>query len=372
MTFRVPVAEPTLGDSEKRAVVNVIASGHISQGTQVQEFEQRMADYIGVKYAVACHSGTCANEMMVAALSKPTLQSMMTHWDRYVAVPACTSVAVVNPLLYAHFRPRFYDLDGKLCINIENLGKRHDSAILYVYAYGSYPERFEKLLEHAEHIPLFEDACVAYGGTYQGRKLGSFGLASSISFYVNKLITASEGGMVLTNDESFATYCREYVNHGRKHSEWHDEWYYHHLGRNAKMTDLQAAIGLAQLERIQDFIDARRKICWELHGALKGDQRYDCILPNSEEVPWMFWIVNWDRSVDMREKAQILQRKYGIETRPTLPYLPNLGFYEMPIEPLPVALASQNGFLVSCSPAVLLHGDLNYLKESMSEVLDVK
>ena len=367
MNWRIPVAEPLLGEEEQKAVSDVVASGRISQGERVTEFEGKIAAYLGRKYAVACHSGTCANEAMLMSLFEPKdfLKSFNGVW---VAVPACTSVAVSNPILTVHGQPDFIDLDRKLCMNIEKV-KDFDKAILATYEYGSSPERFDLLLESS--IPVLEDACVALGSECNGRKLGTFGLAASLSFYVNKLITCGEGGMVVTNDERIATYCREYVNHGRKQSQYHEEWYYYHYGRNAKMTDLQAAIGLVQLGKIQRFIDARKKIARAIHASIKGDVRYDSLKPSDDEVPWYYWIVNWDGSVNMKEKSAQLQKDYGVETRPTMPVLPRIPFYNMQRN-YPVAEASQNGFLVGCQPAILEHGDLGYLCESVSTVLGIK
>lgn len=366
MKFHIPVAEPLLGEEEQKAVSDVVASGRISQGERVREFEEKIAKYIGRKYVVAMHSGTCANEAMLMALFEPDVDA--SPKNRYVAVPACTSVAVSNPVLSVRLKPRFYDLDAKLCMAASQLSENEDVAILGTYEYGSYPLNFKLMLR--SQVPLLEDACVALGSEYQGQKLGTFGLATSLSFYVNKLITCGEGGMVVTDDERIATYCREYVNHGRKQSVYHEEWFYSHYGRNAKMTDLQAAIGLVQLTKIQRFIDARQEIARAIHNTLKGDSRYDSFKPSTDEVPWYYWIVNWDGSVNMQEKSSRLQKDYGIETRPTMPVLPKIPFYNQ-TGSWPIAEASQNGFLVGCQPAILEHGDLEYLCESLKGVLNI-
>ena len=373
MNWRIPIAEPLLGEEERKAVSDCVVSGRISQGERVTEFEDKIAAYLGRKYAVGCHSGTCANEAMLAALLQPNANTMT--WlggSVYVAFPACSSVAVSNPALFLRAIPHFYDLDSKLCLDTEQMDSWQgdfDSIILMVHEYGSYPENWDWMLKFKK--PLLEDACVALGSEYQGKKLGSFGVAASVSFYVNKLITTGEGGMVVTDNEQLAQYCREYVNHGRTRSQYHESWHYDHLGRNAKMTDLQASIGLAQFWKIQRFIDARKKIALELHSALKGDARYDSFKPSNDEVPWYFWIVNWNRSVNMHEASLRLQKEFQVETRPTMPVLPKLPLYNHR-GAWPVAEASQNGFLVGCQPAILEHGNLEYLKEKLGEVLNVR
>ena len=371
MKWRIPVAEPCLGEEEKKAVTDVVESGRISQGDRTREFEATIAKYVGRKYGVACHSGTCANEAMLMAVLQPSADDMTGLFQgKYVAFPTCSSVAVSNPALYCRAKPEFIDLDRKLCMDIEQLealpGAIGLVAAMHVHAYGSYPEHWD--LAQQSKIPMLEDTCVALGSEYEGRKLGSFGLASSLSFYVNKLITASEGGMVVTDDEQFAKYCWEYVNHGRTQSTMHESWYYNHIGRNAKMTDLQAAIGLAQFQKIQKFIDARKKIGQTLYNSLKDDPRFSTFTPSAGEVPWTFWVVNWDGTVNMAKASDRLQREFNIETRPTLPVLPKLPFYNYP-GTWPVGEASQNGFIVSCSPAILEHDDLDYLKESLVNCL---
>jgi len=373
MKYRVPVAEPCLGEEEKKGVVDVIESGRISQGERVQEFEEKIASYLGRKYAVACHSGTDANEIMLMALYHPVMQDMISSGRiRHCAIPTCTSVAVSNPLLLARVVPNFIDLDHKLCMDVQKItDHKVNDAVLNVHAYGSYPHDFAYLIKtcHEWHLPLLEDACVALGSTYGNEKLGTFGVMASLSFYVNKTITTGEGGMVVTDDPTIAEYCRQYVNHGRKKSTYHEEWYYHQFGRNSKMTDIQAAIGLAQFKKLPRFLDARQKISERLREVVEGDPRYDSFIPEPGVIPWSFWIANLDGRVDMRDASMRLQTEYGIETRPTLPILPHLPVYNMKELRFPMGEASQNGFLVSCSPAILVHDDLDYLANSLSKVL---
>ncbi len=375
MKYKIPVAEPLIGEEEKQAVAEVMDTGFISQGEKVVEFEEKIAKLLGRKYAVACHSGTCANEVMLMALTQPTASSMLerTSISHVGALLACSSVAVSNPLLYAGILPKFYDLDNNLCLDGTKLLTDVTTPIgfvMNVYSYGSIPIDFKTILYYCKiyGVPLLEDTCVALGTKYNNKPAGSFGAMASLSFYTNKTITCGEGGMVVTDDEDYAQYCREYVNHGRKKSVYHEEWYYNHIGRNAKMTDIQAAIGLAQLEKLPKFIEARKKIAGELYDTVKGDKRYSCFKPDVEVTPWNFWIVG-NNTINMKEKSMILQTKYGIETRPTMPILPHLPFYGFH-EIYPIALESQNGFLVSCSPKVIDDGNLEYLTDSVFEVLN--
>lgn len=375
MKWRIPIAEPLLDDAEKKAVADVMDSGRISASERVAEFEELIAKYLGRKYAVACSSGTCANEIMLMALYRPVMQDLISSGRlRRCAVPACTSVAVSNPLLLARVAPNFIDLDDKLCMDVQKItDHKANDVVLNVHAYGSYPHDFSYLIKfcHEWHLPLLEDACVALGSTYGNGKLGTFGVMASLSFYVNKTITTGEGGMIVTDDPTIAEYCRQYVNHGRKKSVYHEDWYYHQFGRNSKMTDIQAAIGLAQFQKLPQFLDARRKIGERLREVVEGDPRYVSFRPEPGVVPWSFWVANLDGRVDMREASMQLQTKYGIETRPTLPVLPHLPVYNMKDMRFPMGEASQNGFLVSCSPAILAHDDLDYLCESLGKVLNL-
>jgi len=380
--FKIPVAEPSIGEEEKQAVSEVMDSGFISQGEKVAEFEEKIAKYLGRKYAVACHSGTCANEIMAMALTQPNMARMIYRSEeriRYCVVPVCTSVAVSNPVVYAGFFPMFADLDSTLGIDIRAVEQYAsvqmlslEEAILNVYAYGSVNTYFSEMLTYCrkQGVTLLEDACVALGSEYNGRKVGSFGLMASLSFYANKLLTCGEGGMVVTDDEELATYCRRYVNHGRRKSVFHEEWFYEQMGRNAKMTDLQAAIGLAQFEKIDDFIGKRQKVAEVLADAVTTELGYSCFTPSSDIVPWSFWVVNWDGKKNMREKSMTLQTKYGVETRPMLPVIPHLPHYGIR-KFFPVGYASQNGFMVSCSPKIIDDDKLSYLVESLEAVLYV-
>ena len=369
--WRVPIAEPLFDDAEEKAVADVMDSGRITAGERVAEFEEKIASFLGRKYGVACSSGTCANELMIMALTHPNSASMLERKPLFqCAVPACTSVAVTNPLLYAGVRPVFYDLDAKLCMAE---AKYQEHLVLNVHAYGSVPSDFGTIINYcnATKKVMLEDTCVALGSEYFGRKLGTFGVASSLSFYANKLLTVGEGGMVVTDEDHVAEYCRQYRNHGRKKSTYHEEWYYHQLGRNAKLTDIEAAIGLAQFEKINRFIDARKKIGQYLYDRLKDVAGLMMYRPSLHEVPWTFWIVDLMKERrNMPAISMTLQKEYGIETRPMLPVLPKLPIYRMDGS-FPVGEASQNGFMVSCSPAVCERGDVEFLGNSLKTVLDV-
>lgn len=371
--WRIPIAEPLFDDSETTAVVDVMESGRITAGERVAEFEERIAKYLGRKYAIACSSGTCANEIAIMALLQPNMQDLISS-GRLIrgAVPCCTSVAVSNPLLYARVTPNFLEIDSKLCIDASKLeDHQKNNFILAVHAYGQHSEKLDDLLDFCRtwHVPLIEDTCVALGSEHRGEKLGSFGVTSTLSFYANKLLVAGEAGMVLTDEEQIADYCRRYSNHGRKKSIYHEEWFYTQLGRNAKLTDLEAAIGLAQFKKIDRFIDARKKIAERLYDVVKGDSRFLSYRPSTDEVPWCFWIANLDGTLNLRETSRRLQTDYGIETRPTLPVLPHLPIYNMKDMRFPMGEASQNGFMVSCSPAMYERGDHEFLGNSLKEVL---
>jgi perosamine synthetase len=262
---RIEIAHPLIGEEEKRAVLDVLESGQLAQGPVVAEFEAEFARWIGAKHAVAVSSGT-------AGLHLALLAHGIGEGDEVVTTPF-TFIASANAVLYSGARPVFADVEGAtFCIDpalVEAAITPRTRAILPVHLYGHpapMPELAEIALRHG--LLLIEDACQAHGATVHGRKVGALGYTAVFSLYPTKNMTSGEGGLVTTDDPAIASAIRSLRQHGE------GERYHHQvLGYNFRMTDVAAAIGLAQLARLDGFNQARRRNAEILTAGLMGMRR---------------------------------------------------------------------------------------------------
>ena len=259
--IKVPIAKPIIGDEEIENVVEVLKSGMIAQGPKVEEFEQKFADWVGADYGIAVNSGT-------AALHVALLSSGIGQGDEVITTPF-TFIATGNSILYTGAKPIFADIDLKTyTINpdsIEKLISENTKAILPVQLYGQ-ASNMDRINEIAEKYGLIviEDAAQAHGATSNGGKVGSLGDMSCFSFYPTKNMTTSEGGIITTNDEDLADNAKIFRAHGASIRYHHGE-----IGYNFRMTDISAAIGLAQLDKIDGFNKKRIENAAYLNEGLK-------------------------------------------------------------------------------------------------------
>ena len=247
--IKVPIAKPIIGDKEIENVVEVLKSGMIAQGPKVEEFEQKFADWVGAKYGIAVNSGT-------AALHTALLACDIGEGDEVITTPF-TFIASGNAIVYTGAKPVFADIDLKTYTmdpdSIEDLITENTKTILPVQLYGQSAD-MDRINEIAEKYGLIviEDAAQAHGATFKGQKVGSMGDMSCFSFYPTKNMTTSEGGIITTDDEDLAEQARIFRAHGASVRYHHDA-----IGYNFRMTDISAAIGLAQLEKIDEFNNKR-------------------------------------------------------------------------------------------------------------------
>ena len=247
--IKVPVAKPLIGDEEIENVVEVLKSGMIAQGPKVAEFEQKFADWVGAEYGIAVNSGT-------AALHTALLACGIGEGDEVITTPF-TFIASGNSIVYTGAKPVFADIDLKTYAldpdSIEGLITENTKAIMPVQLYGQSAE-MDRINEIAEKYGLIviEDAAQAHGATFKGQKVGVMGDMACFSFYPTKNMTTSEGGIITTDDEELADNARIFRAHGASIRYHHDA-----IGYNFRMTDISAAIGLAQMEKIDGFNDKR-------------------------------------------------------------------------------------------------------------------
>ncbi len=243
--IKVPIAKPIIGDEEIENVVEVLKSGMIAQGPKVAEFEEEFAEWVGADYGIAVNSGT-------AALHVALLSCGIGEGDEVITTPF-TFIASGNSILYTGAKPVFADIDLKTYTidpdSIEDLITENTKAILPVQLYGQSAD-MDRINEIAEKYGLIviEDAAQAHGATCNGNLVGSMGDMACFSFYPTKNMTTSEGGIITTNDEELAENARIFRAHGAGIRYHHSD-----IGFNFRMTDISAAIGLAQLDKIDEF-----------------------------------------------------------------------------------------------------------------------
>jgi len=257
----ISISASMLGQEEKQAILEVIDSGQLAQGKRVKAFEEGFAAVCGVKHAVATTSGT-------TALHAAILAHGIGRGDEVITTPF-TFIASANAAVFTGARPVFVDIDERSYnidpYRIEAAITPRTKAILPVHLFGN-PCDMEAIMEIARRhgLIVIEDACQAHGAAVQGRKVGSFG-TGCFSFYPTKNITTAEGGIVTTNDDAVADRLRLIRSHGQR-----ERYYHESIGYNFRMTEIQAAIGLAQLQKLASFTKARQEHAKYLSERLKG------------------------------------------------------------------------------------------------------
>ena len=312
---RIPVCEPSLGGNELEYVTDAVRSGWISSGGDyLKRFEEGFAAYVGVGQGIGTTNGTTALHLALAALG-------IGPGDE-VIIPDFTMISSAFAVCYCGAMPVFVDADPETWnMDVSQIAARigpRTKAIMAVHIYG-HPTDMDPLLALAKDrgLAVLEDAAEAHGAEYKGRRCGSIGDLAAFSFYANKAITTGEGGMVVTNDQTLAEECRSLRNlsfprsGGRVYR--HDR-----IGFNYRMSNLQGALGLAQLERIDTYVAARRA-----HAA-RYDERLGRLASVQRPVErdwarnsyWMYGIVLRDDARVGRDDLAARLSAEGIETRP--------------------------------------------------------
>jgi len=359
--IKISIGKPDIGKDEIQAVIETMKSGWVTQGEKVEEFEAAFAKYCDVKQGIAVNSGTAALHIALASLNiKPG--------DEVITTPL-SCVATTNPILYMNVKPVFVDVEPvTLNMNPELIEEKitpKTKAILPVHLFG-HPVDLDPLIEIAKkhNLHVIEDAAEAHGAKYKGKKVGSFGHISCFSFYADKLITTVEGGIALTNDEEHAEKMRMLRSFGMNK---HKKFYHPILGYNYKMSDIHAAIGLVQLQKLDNYIQRRRKNIKYLkrqvdHPNLK--------LPQEKDYAFNVYYVCHILAEKGKNKIVEQLERSGIETRPLLSFIPEQPPYRKfgyEADECKVARdAHRKGFYVSNSP-LLSQKELDYLASALNK-----
>lgn len=312
--FQVPVCEPTLsGGREIEYLSNCVKANWISsKGNYVTKFENEFSRFCNADYGIATSSGTTAIHLALAALG-------IGKGDE-VIVPTLTMIATANPVIFTGATPVFVDSEPNtwnIDVNaIEERITERTKAILPVHIYG-HPVDMDSLMNLAKKHNLFviEDAAEAHGAEYKGKIVGCLGDVGCFSFYTNKIITTGEGGMAITNSPVIS----EKLNSLRDLAHSKEKRYLHYeIGFNYRMTNLQAAVGLAQMERINEFIDNRRRNA-KLYNTILKEVKGVTLPPEADWAKNIYWLysilIEKNFGINRDELLNELLKK-GIETRP--------------------------------------------------------
>ena len=327
----IPISKPSINQKEIQYIMDAVSSGWVSSlGKYVDMFEEKFASYCGTKYALTTSNGTTALHLVLVALGiKPGDE---------VIIPDITFVATGNAVKYVGAKAVIVDIEeDTLCIDPESVKKAitpKTKAIIAVHLYG-HPANMEEINKIAGEygIIVIEDAAEAHGAEVNGKKVGSLGHVGTFSFYGNKIITTGEGGMITTNDENLY----ERMRHLRDHAMSKEKRYWHtEVGFNYRMTNVQAALGLAQLERIDEII-AKKRLIFEWYK--EGLKDIEGIKLNYE-APWaknVYWMVCLEvEGYTEKQRDELMKRlkEKNIDTRPYFYPLSDMPMFEKADTPI--------------------------------------
>jgi perosamine synthetase len=316
----IPLAQPVLGEEEERAVIEVLRSGQLSLGPRVPAFEDAFAARLGVPHASAVSSGTAALHLALRAVG-------VQDGDEVVTSPF-SFVASANAVLFERARPVFADIDPRT-LNLDPDAAAaaitpRTTALLPVHIFG-YPADVPALERHG--LPIVEDACEALGGLHaDGIPVGGRGHPAAFGFYANKQMTTGEGGMLALSSAEHKERVDSERNQGRAPDMgWLD---HDRLGFNYRLTDVAAAIGSAQLERLDGMLADRARVAGTYRDALAGidDLQLPCEDADGEVRGWFVFVVQLPHRVDRDDTIRAL-RDLGVQSKPYLPAIHLMSFY---------------------------------------------
>lgn len=310
--MHIPMSSPDITQAEIDAVNEVLNTRYLSIGPKVEQFEKAFAAYVGTKHAIAVNSGTSGLHLaMITAQVGP---------DDEVITPSFSFIASANCVMYERAKPVFVDIDpltgNMLPEQVEAAITPRTKAIIVVHAFGQ-PADMDPLMAIARkhNLPLIEDACEAIGADYKGRRAGTLSDAAVFAFYPNKQMTTGEGGMIVTDRDDWADLFRSLRNQGR---DIFNAWLNHtRLGYNYRLDEMSAALGLAQIGRIEHLLANREKVAqWyndridEIPGLNKPH-----IVETTSRMSWFVYVIRCDEGVNRDAMMQFLEER-GVPSRP--------------------------------------------------------
>jgi perosamine synthetase len=367
----VPVNEPLLDGNERRYLDDCITTGWISSdGPYVRRFEEAFAARVGRKHGIAVCNGSVAIDVAVEALR-------LGPGDE-VIVPTFTIISCVAPLVRAGVTPVLVDADPVTWnMNVAQIEEKitpKTRAIMVVHIYGLPVEMDAILAIAGRHgLRIIEDAAEMHGQTYRGRPCGSFGDVSTFSFYANKHVTTGEGGMVVTDDDTIAERCRLLRNLAFVPPR---RFVHHEFGWNFRMSNIQAALGVAQLERLDEFLARKRKMGARYTELLHDLDTISLPVPRTDYADNVYWVYGLVLSDEVDADAGEVMRRLGsvgVGTRPFFwpmhkqPVLLDLGLFSGEQYPVAERIATRGFYLPS--GMALTDDDISYSAASLRQIL---
>jgi perosamine synthetase len=301
--MRIPLSAPDISESEINHVIEVLRSPRLSLGPKLEEFERNVAEYTGTKHAVAVNSGTSGLHLCVRAVG-------LKAGDEVITTPF-SFVASANVLLYEKAVPIFVDIDPKTlnidANKIEAAITSKTKAIMVVHVFGR-PSPMREISEIAAryNLKIIEDACEAIGAEYKNEKVGNLGNAGVFAFYPNKQITTGEGGIIVTNDDSLAKQAKMLRNQGRDVAS---DWFEHvELGYNYRLSDINCAVGIEQLKRLESILNQRETAARKYQARLANNPHL--VLPEINfpdgRVSWFVYVVRLNKNFTRARRDSIV------------------------------------------------------------------
>ncbi len=303
----IPWAKPGVGKEELDEIKNSFKNDWLTQGPKVKKFEEGMANFCNVPYAVAVSNGTVALDIALKTLG-------IKHGDE-VIVPAMSYFSTASMVSYQNAIPVFVDVEidnfNISPIEIEKAITKKTKAIIFI-DYGGNPSDLDKIFKIGKKykLPILQDGAQSLGGVYRGKKLGANAKISTMSFHMAKILSCVEGGMVFTHSKKMYSEIKMRRSHGEKKA---GNYIHNYLGTNARLTDIQAGIGLAQLKKLKLYILQRQKIARNYDKLLKTNKKITLpVIKKGCQNGYFFYPI----LINNRDKvAKVLKSKYGIDTR---------------------------------------------------------
>jgi perosamine synthetase len=316
-TREIPLARPWLDEREEELVLEVLRSGRLSLGPWIEQFEERLAERVGAPYAAAVSSGTAGLHMLSHIAGIGAGDEAITSPISFVASANCFILEGATPV-FADVDPSSLNMDPAA---VEAAITERTRAIVAVDMFG-YPCELDELRSIADRhgLALIEDACEALGAEYKGQPLGAHGESAVFGFYPNKQMTTGEGGVVVTHSEDVWRRIVSLRNQGRSYEE-NAGWFHHvRLGFNYRWTDLQAAIGLAQLEKLDRILELRAAAARRYDELLGGVESVEvpCADDAEHRRSWFVYVVKLSRGLD-RDRVMAALRREGVATAEYVP-----------------------------------------------------
>ena len=387
--MNISLSAPEIGERELEYVCRVLRSNQLSIGPWLEKFEKQFAAYTGTRHAVAVNSGTSGLHLCVRALGIGENDEVITTSFSFVASVSC--------FLYEGALPALVDIDAKTlnldpaavraflqdqCTRsedgtvVDRQTGRTVKALIPVHIFG-LPCPMDELMEIAREygLTVIEDACEAIGAEFRGRRTGTFGNAGVFAFYPNKQMTTGEGGMITTNDDRIAELCRSMRNQGR---DTDGAWLRHvRLGYNYRLSEMHAALGLAQLERIDSLLAAREQVAERYTALLSGNKQLRLL----EDAPgmkrsWFVYVVRFrsDSPAALRDAVRVSLREKGIATQVYFTPIHQQPFFQQCqsgcVPPLPETDQAANECLALPFHSALSEAEIRYVCDAVQEALE--